>query len=105
MEAITGSVTRINAHGDLVTDIAVDRVAHLLGKTQVEIRFGDYFTQGVFPRNHGEPANTLIAACDSFLLSLAYAAARTGNRKQPDQQPVTRPVNADDKSADRDHKV
>ena len=61
METIAGQVTAINAAGDLVTDIAVDAVAHLVGRADVEVRFGDHYTHGIFPRTHREPANTLLA--------------------------------------------
>jgi S-adenosylmethionine hydrolase len=61
MDTITGRVIQINSTGDLVTDIPVDAVAHLIGQEDVEVRVVDHFTQGIFPREHGEPANTLVA--------------------------------------------
>ncbi len=61
MDTIAGKVTAINAAGDLVTDIRAEAVTELVGRTDVEVRFGDHFTQGIFPRDHLEPANTLIA--------------------------------------------
>ncbi len=60
-QRISGRVTRINQRGDLVSDIANAQVSSLVGAANVEVRFGEHFTQGIFPLDHGEPESTLIA--------------------------------------------
>jgi S-adenosylmethionine hydrolase len=58
---ILGRVASINEQGDLVSDIANAAIESLVGQANVEVRFGEHFTQGVHPLEHGEPDQTLIA--------------------------------------------
>ena len=59
---IDGTVASCDASGNLITDIANDSVAGLVGDENISIKFGDHETFGVFPTEHGEPDATLVAS-------------------------------------------
>ena len=62
---IEGSVEKIGENGNLITDIAVDRIADLPADDSVKIKFGGHETSGVHPTNHDQPIGTLVALCGS----------------------------------------
>ena len=59
---IDGSVASCDEAGNLITDIANDSVAGLVGDETVSVKFGDHETFGIFPTDHGEPDATLVAS-------------------------------------------
>lgn len=59
---IDGEVASCDSAGNLVTNIANDSVAGLVGDENVSVKFGDHETFGIFPTEHGEPDATLVAS-------------------------------------------
>ena len=59
---IDGEVTSCDSAGNLITNVANDSVAGLVGDETVSIKFGDHETFGIFPIDHGEPDATLVAS-------------------------------------------
>ncbi len=59
---IDGKVASCDSVGNLITDIANDSVAGLVGDENVTVKFGAHETFGIFPAEHGEPNATLVAS-------------------------------------------
>ena len=62
---IEGTVTEINAAGDLVTDISNQQLTNVPRDQSVSVAFGPYETLGIYAPDHGEPDSTLIAVIGS----------------------------------------
>lgn len=58
---IEGKVVSINASGNLVTDIAVERLAQCPRDESLTVRCDEHQTVGLFGPDHKEPEMTLIA--------------------------------------------
>lgn len=59
---IDGQVSSCSASGNLLTNIANDSVAGLVGDENISVKFGPHETLGIFPADHGEPDATLVAS-------------------------------------------
>jgi S-adenosylmethionine hydrolase len=59
---IDGQVSSCSSNGNLITDIANDSVAGLVGDENISVKFGPHETIGIFPADHGEPDATLVAS-------------------------------------------
>lgn len=59
---IDGVVMSCDAEGNLITDIANDSVAGLVGDENVSIKFGPHETFGIFATDHDQPESTLVAS-------------------------------------------
>lgn len=58
---IDGKVASCGPAGNLITDIANDLVAGLVGDETVSVKFGAHETLGIFQSDHSEPDSTLVA--------------------------------------------
>ena len=59
---IEGQVVKIGEQGNLLTDIAIDRVSEIVGNETVVVKFGGHETIGLFPADHGQPDATMVAS-------------------------------------------
>lgn len=59
---IDGEVASCDSVGNLITNIANDSVAGLVGDENLSVKFGDHETFGIFPTDHGQPDATLVAS-------------------------------------------
>lgn len=62
---IAGTVASVSESGNLITDIATDRLQGVPTDEQVTVRCDDHETNGIFSSNHDQPASTLIAVLGS----------------------------------------
>ena len=58
---IQGKVTAVTEAGDLVTDIACDRLSDAPRDERLSVTCDEHVTQGLFEPNHGEPKMTFLA--------------------------------------------
>lgn len=61
MAKLSGKVALISKSGDVVTDIAVDKLAGLPRDTSVTITCEGHRTVGIHPTDHGQPDMTFVA--------------------------------------------
>ncbi|MEM7781887.1 MAG: adenosylmethionine-8-amino-7-oxononanoate aminotransferase [Planctomycetota bacterium] len=60
--SITGSVAKVGAKGQLITDISVAQVADAPHDENFQVKFGGHETFGLFPTEHQQPASTMVAS-------------------------------------------
>ena len=60
--SIKGSVASVGEKGQLITDISIDQVENVPRDENVQIKFGGHETMGIFPADHGQPDNTMVAS-------------------------------------------
>ena len=69
---IQGTVVSVNEAGDLITDIAVERLADAPTDDQVTITCDGHSTSCLFSQNHSQPKLTFVAVLgDSGRLELS----------------------------------
>ena len=59
---IEGSVTQVGPEGNLISDIANDRMADVPTNENTVVKFGEHETVGIFSDNHDQPNATMVAS-------------------------------------------
>ena len=63
---LTGKVVEIDATGNLVTDVSVEKLAGAPHDASLRIVVDEHETFGLFPLAHNQPAMTLVAVADKI---------------------------------------
>lgn len=58
---LSGKVVEVDAAGNLLTDIAVQRLKEAPQDTSLRIVVDEHETYGIYPAQHSQPAMTLVA--------------------------------------------
>ncbi|HMO13731.1 MAG TPA: adenosylmethionine-8-amino-7-oxononanoate aminotransferase [Pirellulaceae bacterium] len=58
---LKGSVQRVSATGDLITDISNEQIADAPSDDSVVVTFGPHHTLGIYDPDHEESESTLLA--------------------------------------------
>ncbi|MDA0659013.1 MAG: hypothetical protein O2931_12785 [Planctomycetota bacterium] len=61
MSEIKGLIVRVMDNGDVLTDISVDRLRHVLQDDRVKISCNGHTTFRLLSHDHGEAPGTLVA--------------------------------------------
>lgn len=64
VSTLKGSVIEIDSSGNLVTDIAFEKLANAPSDTSLRVVIDEHETFGLFPPEHSQPSMTLIAVRD-----------------------------------------
>lgn len=59
---VTGTVKKIGAKGQLITDITNESISEAGQDDSVTVKFDEHETIGVYPQEHGQPDATLVAS-------------------------------------------
>lgn len=78
LSKIEGQIVELAENGDVITDISVERLAHVPHDDRVKVSCDGHTTNRLLPHDHDEPAGTLVAVLSlngRLIISLAGSNA------------------------------